>query len=65
MHHEPRWGGSPNPYSLLKYKRGVSWVPAVSQMKETYASIPLPTGGTQMPGVLDQNREKKTNKNKS
>ena len=41
--------GSPNPYSLLKYKReGVSWVPAINQMEETYVSIPLPTGGTQM-----------------
>ena len=58
MHHEPRWGGSLNPYSLLKYKReGVSWAPAVSQMEETHVSIPLPTGGTQM--VLDQYQEKK------
>ena len=36
---------SPNPYSLLKYKREeVSWVPAISQMEETYVSIPLPAG---------------------
>ena len=38
MHHETRGGvgGSPNPYSLLKYKREwVSWAPALSQIEET------------------------------
>ena len=52
---------SPNPYSLLKYKReGVSWVPAISQMKKNICFYPIAHWGySDGGGVLDQNQEKK------
>lgn len=63
LNHAPWTSGreSPNPYSLLKYRRqGVPWTPAISQMEKTYVSIPLPTGGTQMEEGHKMNSVKRT-----
>ena len=54
-------GGSPNPYSLLKYKReGVSWAPAINQMEETFFYPITHCGYSDGGRVLDQNRGKET-----
>ena len=41
-------GGKSKSLLTVKVQKRGSYVPAISQMEETYVSIPLPTGGTQM-----------------